>query len=199
MSSARNAKSAPSLAPMVLMIWSLRLILPLILIGGTGGQVLAKEIIPTPADTPVLGELEPVLIDVLLKNNKDPDASLATVRKNPKLRAMLAKHKIKLFGGPMLGSVTHNSARIWVRTPDEAQVQIVASKESKSGKLIQSKKLKTAVASDLTAVLELTGLEPFTIYRYDVLVVAANSGSPFVRPLYSNERRRHCSEFSSGR
>ncbi len=149
-------------------IWSACVVLMILTLGRD--QLLAKDMIPTPADTPILGELEPILIDALLKNNKDPDASLATIRKNPKLRAMLAKHNIKLFGGPMLGSVTHNSARFWVRTPDVAQVQVIASSKSDSGKSIQSQKLKTSVAMDLTAVLALDGLEPFTHYQYDVLV-----------------------------
>jgi len=38
-----------------------------------GGYVAAKAMIPTPADTPVLGELEPVLVKLLGKG-ADADA-----------------------------------------------------------------------------------------------------------------------------
>jgi len=40
--------------------------------------VSAKPMIPTPADTPVLGELEPVLVKLLGKG-ADADASLGSV------------------------------------------------------------------------------------------------------------------------
>ncbi|MDP6545455.1 MAG: alkaline phosphatase D family protein [Phycisphaerae bacterium] len=129
-----------------------------------GAYVSAKPMIPTPADTPVLGELEPVLVKLLGKD-ADPDASLATVCDDAKLKAQIAKHKIKLFGGPMLGCVTDTSAKIWVRTPKPASVQVVVGRTG-----IKSQAVKTTKASDLTAIVELTGLKPTTEYQYDVLV-----------------------------
>jgi len=135
-----------------------------------GGYLLAKPMIPTPADMSVLGELEPVLAKLLGKDTPDPDASLATVCDNAELKAQIAKHKIKLFGGPMLGCVTDTSAKIWVRTPAEASVEVIVTKPNEAAPGVKSKPVKATKASDLTAIVELTGLKPATRYEYDVYV-----------------------------
>jgi alkaline phosphatase D len=142
--------------------WAALLLISIML--AAAGYVIAKPMIPTPADMPVLGELEPVLVKLLGKE-ADADASLATVCDSPELKAQIAKHNIKLFGGPVLGCVTDTSAKIWVRTPALASVQVLAAKAG-----VKSKIVKTTKASDLTAILELTGLKPATQYQYDVLV-----------------------------
>jgi len=134
-----------------------------------GGYVIAKPMIPTPPETPVLGELEPVLARLLGKG-ADPDASLATVCDNAELKAQIAKHKIKLFGGPMVGCVTDTSAKFWVRTPKEANVEISIAKACESSGGGGPKAVKTSKASDLTAIVEVTGLKANTEYEYDVIV-----------------------------
>jgi len=137
--------------------------------------VSAKPMIPTPADTPVLGELEPVLVKLLGKG-ADADASLGSVCDNAKLKAQIAKHKIKLFGGPMLGCVTDTSAKIWVRTPAEASVEVVVIEmdgtipPKAADWRMTSNVAKTTKASDLTAIVELTGLKPYTQHIYLVFV-----------------------------
>ena len=131
--------------------------------------VAAKPMIRTPADMPVLGELEPVLVKLLGKD-ADADASLATVCDNAELKARIARHKIKLFGGPMLGCVTDTSAKFWVRTPTEASVEIIVTKPGDAAPGVRSKAVKTAKASELTAIAEVTGLKPNTEYDYDVVV-----------------------------
>jgi alkaline phosphatase D len=134
-----------------------------------GGYLIAKPMIPTPADTPVLGELEPVLVKLLGKD-ANPDASLATVCDNAELKAQIAKHKIKLFGGPMLGCVTDTSAKVWVRTPAPASVKVLFYKRNEATRGLAPKAVKTTKASDLTAIVELTGLKPATMYEYEVFV-----------------------------
>jgi len=134
-----------------------------------GACVWAKKMIPTPPETPVLGELEPVLVKILGKD-ADPDASLATVCGRPELKAQIAKHKITLFSGPMLGCVTDTSAKFWVRTPAEANVQVLVSIPGDAREPIASKGVKTTKSADLTAIAEVTGLKPATKYDYDVLV-----------------------------
>ena len=133
------------------------------------GYVSAKPMIPTPADTPVLGELEPVLAKLLGKG-ADADASLATVCDSAELKAQIAKHKIKLFGGPMLGCVTDTSAKFWVRTPGEASIEVIVTRPGNAAPGLRSKIVKTTKASDLTAIAEVTGLQPATEYDYDVVV-----------------------------
>ena len=134
-----------------------------------GAYVIAKPMIPTPADMPVLGELEPVLAK-LLGEGADPDASLATVCDNAELKAQIAKHKIELFGGPMVGCVTDTSAKFWVRTPKEASVEISIAKACEGAAAAGPKAVKSTKASDLTAIVEVTGLKPNTEYEYDVIV-----------------------------
>ncbi|MDP6635773.1 MAG: alkaline phosphatase D family protein [Phycisphaerae bacterium] len=135
----------------------------------TAGYVLAKPMIPTPADTPVLGELEPVLVK-LLGENADADASLATICESAELKAQIVKHKIKLFGGPMLGCVTDTCAKFWVRTPVEASIQVIVKIPGDSVPGVKSKVVKTTKACDLTGIAEVSGLKPNSEYEYDVIV-----------------------------
>ena len=139
-----------------------------------GGYVVAKPMIPTPADMPVLGELEPVLAKLLGKD-ADADASLATVCDNAELKAQIAKHKIKLFGGPMLGCVADTSAKFWVRTPGEASIEVIVTRPGNAAPGRRSKTVRTTKTADLTAIAEVTGLQPNTEYDYDVVVDGARA------------------------
>jgi alkaline phosphatase D len=130
----------------------------------------AKDIIPTPADTPVLGELEPVLIKLMMKSGGGRENSLAKVYTDKKLTALVKKHDLRLFGGPMLGCVTDSSARIWVRTPAPAEVQVVLSANADLSDPIKSKAVRTGSEADLTAIMKVSGLKPNTLYHYDVTV-----------------------------
>jgi len=132
--------------------------------------VFAKPMIPTPKDEPVLGELEPVLVEALAGKETAPDASLADVCDRESIRKQIVKHDLRLFGGPMLGCVTDKSARIWVRTAAEAEVQVVVGTGSELSDAVKSEIVTTKKANDLTALLDVTGLKPFTVYHYDVLV-----------------------------
>jgi alkaline phosphatase D len=150
----------------------------------------AKEIIPTPKDTPVLGEFEPILIKAMMgtpdgknsrKNNTnanlkvDPDGSFATVRHDKALQSQLKKHKFKLLGGPMLGCVTPKSARIWVRTLKEAKVQVSFTSSPKYGDAALSKVVRTVASNDFVALIDLENLAPFTEFFYNVHI----DGKPF--------------------
>lgn len=71
------------------------------------------------------------------------------------------------WGGPMLGAVTSDGARVWVRTLKPGQVTVrvkVDGKEETFGPVDSSNE------SDLTAIVPVTGLMPNTSYRYRVLV-----------------------------
>ena len=89
-----------------------------------------------------------------------------------------------LVHGPMVGSVTDTSARFWVRTADEADVRIACvAAHGQAGAPSEAKvgTGRTRKADDYTAVVEVTGLAPFTIYHYVVSVDGrAMSPEPFV-------------------
>jgi len=68
----------------------------------------------------------------------------------------------RLVHGPMVGSVTHTSARIWVRTGCRTTVTVDLSPAGKSTTV------QATEATDHTAVIDLTGLKPDTEYAYTV-------------------------------
>jgi len=88
-----------------------------------------------------------------------------------------------LVHGPMVGSVTDSSARFWVRTAGEADVRIVCvAARGQAGAPSEAKvgTGRTRKADDYTAVVEVTGLAPFTTYHYDVSVDGrAMTSEPF--------------------
>ncbi len=90
-------------------------------------SVWAKDPIPTPKDSSMMGQLDPYLLKSLYPS-RDPDGSLADIVDKDGFQALIKKHKLSLFGGPMLGCVTDHSARFWVRTPGAATVQVVVGK-----------------------------------------------------------------------
>ncbi len=88
-----------------------------------------------------------------------------------------------ILHGPMLGSMTDSSVRIWVRTAAEANVQAAAAtgddiKAKQPTKWIKSAVVKTSRTDDYTAAIEITGLKPDTEYLYTITV-----GDKVVNPL----------------
>ena len=130
-------------------------------------SVHAKEPIMTPPETPVLGELDPYLIQNIY-HSKNAEASLADVQEDPEFLALVKKHHLKLWGGPMLGCVTHDAAKVWLRTTRPAKVRVELFDTDE--KPVASDDQSTSAARDYTAVLQLAGLKPWTEYRYNVLV-----------------------------
>ena len=124
--------------------------------------VAGKPPIPTPRETPVVGDWDHYLLQTLYQH-EHPDSGLADIVQQKKFQNLIAKHDLKLFGGPMLGCVSDTTARFWVRTPGEANVQVVLEGH-------RSKLMRTSPKSDYTALLEIYGLQPATFYTYDVLV-----------------------------
>jgi alkaline phosphatase D len=80
------------------------------------------------------------------------------------------KKPIQLIHGPMLGCLTDTSARFWVRTLDEVEVQVVLSSVSNAFQPKISNIQKTKSENDYTAIVEVTGLVPSTTYFYDVFL-----------------------------
>lgn len=126
----------------------------------------AKPPIPTPIDTPVLGEIDRYWLSTLYKSD-EADAGLAAVLNDPEFQRLINKHELRLLGGPMLGCVTDTSARLWVRTPGMARVAVRL-----EGR--EAVETTTDPANDFTALIDIAGLTPATEYRYDVLVDGAS-------------------------
>ena len=103
-----------------------------------------------------------------------PRHLLQPLYETQEFQALLAKQPIQLIHGPMLGDVTENSAKVWVRTVDENLVTVRASAKFKRGSSIRSVEYggeaKSRAEYDFTAVVEMVGLVPDTEYSYDVLI-----------------------------
>jgi len=110
-----------------------------------------------------------------------PRDLLAPLVASDVFRQYAAERKVALIHGPMLGAVTHDSARFWVRTVAEAPVQVQAASNGdlqakQPTRWVKSKTVTTRKADDYTAVLEVTGLKPSTGYVYRLTV----GGKPVV-------------------
>ena len=160
--------------------------------------VFGKDIIPTPESEPVLGELEPVLIEALMGEDADRDGSWASICEQEAVRAQVTKHGLKLFSGPMLGCLTDRSVRVWLRTPGEAAVEVVAGTGEDLADPIRSPVVKTQKADDLTALLDLEGLNPFTVYHYDVLVDGKSALGPKLPSFRTAPSRGQRAKFHVG-
>jgi len=160
--------------------------------------VFGKDMVITPPDEPVLGELEPVLVETLLGKDADPDGSLATVCDNEAIRAQVKKHHLKLFGGPMLGCLTDRTVRVWLRTPAEAEVQVVVGSGKQLADPIRSAVVKTRKDVDLTALLDIEGLQPLSEYYYDVLVDGKSALRPELPSFRTAPSRGQAAKFNVG-
>ena len=103
----------------------------------------------------------------------NPKATFADLGRDEKVQRLFAEAGITHFGGPMLGCVRPDGASVWLRTlrPAEVEVCVTVEKEEKRFGPVQSTE-----ASDLSAVVEVTGLEPGKRYAYQVRV----DGKPIV-------------------
>ena len=126
-------------------------------------SLTAKEPIPTPADDPIVGSIEPYLFRQILKN-KDLEDSIANHWRDPALQELVKKNGIQLFGGPMLGDVTSTSAKFWLRATHPCRITLEITEANSTNPSILSFKTKATETNDLTVVLEAKGLKPFTEY-----------------------------------
>jgi len=117
-----------------------------------------------------------------------PKASFADL---PAIRQAAERNHLSLLGGPMLGVLSSDGARVWVRTDKPAQVTVLVQLpqgEQRFGPVAST------VESDFTAVVPVTGLKPNTRYPYRVLVdgqpVSIPAGAAFVTAPAPDAKRR---------
>jgi alkaline phosphatase D len=102
-----------------------------------------------------------------------PRDLLAPLAATKEFQDYLAAHPVKLIHGPMLGDMTGNSVRVWVRTADESEVRVNVfplRRNANDAVPIQSAIGRTTKSMDYTGVISITSLEPATEYQYDVLI-----------------------------
>jgi alkaline phosphatase D len=97
----------------------------------------------------------------------DPQATYAQVMADEQIQQICREHGILHIGGPLLGDVTRNSIKLWMRTvrPASIEVRVMIQGQDRTFGPVE-----TTVESDLSAVIQVTGLEPFCAYPYRVLV-----------------------------
>ena len=106
-----------------------------------------------------------------------PREMLKPLRDTDEFRRYAARYKVQLIHGPMLGCLTDTSAKFWVRTVDEVPVQVLVS-TSKRLNPIKSTLTSTSSKVDYTAVVEVKGLQPGTLYYYDVMLNGKSALAP---------------------
>ena len=126
------------------------------------GSASGKPPLLTPPEVPLMGEMDPYLLKTLYAE-KNKDTGLEEIVGEKRFQELVKKWNVKLFGGPILGCVTDESAKVWVRTPGPGSVQVV-------GEGFRSEVIKTTAKKDFTGIMNLGGLKPLTSYSYDVLV-----------------------------
>ncbi len=97
-----------------------------------------------------------------------PRDLLAPLVSSRGFQAYLAKHPVQLVHGPMLGAMTDNSVRFWVRTADESKVTVRIFEKQAGGKPVASSSSNSSKKMDYTAIVSITGLKANTEYYYDV-------------------------------
>ncbi len=130
----------------------------------------AKEPIIEGETSSVMKDLDPYLIKALYGTDKNgqtgrfgAEGGMADLLTEPAFVGLVKKHDLKLFNGPMLGDVKPSSAKFWVRTAGNAKVQIAVGD-------LTSEVIETSSVEDFTAVMTVSGLQPFTDYQYSVVL-----------------------------
>jgi len=95
------------------------------------------------------------------------DANFADVAGDPGVQRICKENGIDLLGGPMLGSVSESGVSVWVRTVRPARVEVAVTVDGVEKKFGPA---ASSARTDMSAVVEVTGLAPATAYPYRVLV-----------------------------
>ena len=96
-----------------------------------------------------------------------PDATFADLGRDAEVQRLCGEAGVTHFGGPMLGAVRPDGAAVWLRTLRPAQVEV---RVSVDGQEKTFGPVESTNQTDLTAVVNVTGLKPGTRYPYRVLV-----------------------------
>ncbi|MBA7561406.1 hypothetical protein ES708_03044 [subsurface metagenome] len=95
-----------------------------------------------------------------------PRELLGSLMDHPDYQLVLEEHSHRPVHGPMVGAVTHTSARFWVRMPGEAKVRVVVENLSDYRDSRKSKPVTAMSETDYTARMEIGNLKPGSTYHY---------------------------------
>jgi alkaline phosphatase D len=99
-----------------------------------------------------------------------PRELLAPLTTSSAFQDYVTKHPVQLIHGPMLGVMTDNSVRFWVRTANECNVTVRIFDATTGGKQVAFASVDSSKKRDYTAVASVAGLKPDTTYFYEVAV-----------------------------
>ena len=95
---------------------------------------------------------------------------LAPLQDDAAFQELLRDKGSPLVHGPMVGNITDHGASFWVRTADEAQVQVRIALDQAMTDAVVSIVAKSKATDDYTAVAHVDGLQPDTRYYYQVAI-----------------------------
>ena len=99
-----------------------------------------------------------------------PRELLLPLMSSDEFRKCAEERSVEMLHGPMLGTVTATSARFWVRTVMETEVKVLIYSENATDSLLKTISAYTKSDQDFTTVLEVSGLDPGTVYYYDLMI-----------------------------
>lgn len=97
----------------------------------------------------------------------DERCTFVTLAKDSSFRSWCRKAGLSVLGGPMLGCIGKDGASVWVRTLQPARISVEVEVDGHARIFGPA---ETSVASDLSAVIRVSGLRPGRRYPYRVLV-----------------------------
>ena len=112
-----------------------------------------------------------------------PSELLENLTSSADFSQLMAGKYLRLVHGPMLGDLTPNGVKIWVRTDREAEVTVEVTKEAGTSGLRHVG--MTSKAGDFIGIVQVSGLEAATTYNYAVYVDGSKlfDGGRFVTPM----------------
>lgn len=100
-----------------------------------------------------------------------PRNALAPLTGSAEFKQLLKDHPVgELLHGPMVGAVTHDSARFWIRTRTEVPFKVLVSVSKNMTVPVLSGRGRTTAQTDFTGTLDVKGLLPDTRYYYRLFV-----------------------------
>lgn len=96
-----------------------------------------------------------------------PHTTFAQLAQDSDFQHVCQRYNITHLGGPMLGTVSSTGANVWLRTTRPAAVAVIVDTDGREQRFGP---VNTTAASDLTAVVRVTGLKPGTRHTYQVMV-----------------------------
>jgi alkaline phosphatase D len=97
-----------------------------------------------------------------------PRDLLGPLTESAAFKELAERHGSTLLHGPMVGDVTDRRISVWVRTAREAPVRVNLFLPGETGRPVRTAVAETHRRTDFTAVLDVDGLEPDTLYEYVV-------------------------------